>query len=207
MSKIFNYTKGYDVIKFDTIGACLPGYASTLAPIFASFAGIVADDYVENGQLVKVVRDTTGKMNALTIKGIVANDAATAVAGVVMSDLKGQHFINDSGVQYVYQTAKGQTATVLRNGYIWVPVQNTTPTITKGGTVYMRNVAGAASTAQQYYPIGGIESVADSGKNVALTNFEFTGLVGFPCTGQNNGTTTTGLTGRTAQVKVSLGNL
>ena len=204
MSKIFNYTKGYDVIKFDTIGACLPGYASTLAPIFASFAGIVADDYVENGQLVKVVRDTTGKMNALTIKGIVANDAATAVAGVVMSDLKGQHFINDSGVQYVYQTAKGQTATVLRNGYIWVPVQNATPTIAKGGAVYMRNKASATNTA---LPIGGVESAAASGENVALTNFEFTGLVGFPCTGQNNGTTTTGLTGRTAQVKVSLGNL
>ena len=204
MSKIFNYTKGYDVIKFDTIGACLPGYASTLAPIFASFAGIVADDYVENGQLVKVVRDTTGKMNALTIKGIVANDAATAVAGVVMSDLKGQHFINDSGVQYVYQTAKGQTATVLRNGYIWVPVQNATPTIAKGGAVYMRNKASTTNTA---LPIGGIESASVSGENVALTNFEFTGLVGFPCTGQNNGTTTTGLTGRTAQVKVSLGNL
>lgn len=204
MSKIFNYTKGYDVIKFDTIGACLPGYASTLAPIFASFAGIVADDYVENGQLVKVVRDNTGKMNALTIKGIVANDAATAVAGVVMSDLKGQHFINDSGVQYIYQTAKGQTATVLRNGYIWVPVQNATPTIAKGGAVYMRNKASTTNTA---LPIGGIESAAVSGENVALTNFEFTGLVGFPCTGQNNGTTTTGLTGRTAQVKVSLGNL
>lgn len=204
MSKIFNYTKGYDVIKFDTIGACLPGYASTLAPIFASFAGIVADDYVENGQLVKVVRDTEEKMNALTIEGIVANDAATAVAGVVMSDLKGQHFINDSGVQYVYQTAKGQTATVLRNGYIWVPVQNATPTIAKGGAVYMRNKASTTNTA---LPIGGIESAAVSGENVALTNFEFTGLVGFPCTGQNNGTTTTGLTGRTAQVKVSLGNL
>lgn len=204
MSKIFNYTKGYDVIKFDTIGACLPGYASTLAPIFASFAGIVADDYVENGQLVKVVRDTTEKMNALTIKGIVANDAATAVAGVVMSDLKGQHFINDSGVQYIYQTAKGQTATVLRNGYIWVPVQNATPTIAKGGAVYMRNKASTTNTA---LPIGGIESASISGENVALTNFEFTGLVGFPCTGQNNGTTTTGLTGRTAQVKVSLGNL
>lgn len=204
MSKIFNYTKGYDVIKFDTIGACLPGYASTLAPIFASFAGIVADDYVENGQLVKVVRDNTGKMNALTIKGIVANDTSTAVAGVVMSDLKGQHFINDSGVQYVYQTAKGQTATVLRNGYIWVPVQNATPTIAKGGAVYMRNKASSTNTA---LPIGGIESAALSGENVALTNFEFTGLVGFPCTGQNNGTTTTGLTGRTAQVKVSLGNL
>ena len=159
MSKIFNYTKGYDVIKFDTIGACLPGYASTLAPIFASFAGIVADDYVENGQLVKVVRDTTGKMNALTIKGIVANDAATAVAGVVMSDLKGQHFINDSGVQYVYQTAKGQTATVLRNGYIWVPVQNATPTIAKGGAVYMRNKASTTNTA---LPIGGIASAAAS---------------------------------------------
>lgn len=204
MSKIFNYTKGYDVIKFDTIGACLPGYASTLAPIFASFAGIVADDYVENGQLVKVVRDTTGKMNALTIKGIVANDTATVVAGVVMSDLKGQHFINDSGIQYVYQTAKGQTATVLRNGYIWVPVQNATPTIAKGGAVYMRNKASTTNTA---LPIGGIESSAVSNENVALTNFEFTGLVGFPCTGQNNGTTTTGLTGRTAQVKVSLGNL
>ena len=204
MSKIFNYTKGYDVIKFDTIGACLPGYASTLAPIFASFAGIVADDYVENGQLVKVVRDTTGKMNALTIKGIVANDTATVVAGVVMSDLKGQHFINDSGVQYIYQTAKGQTATVLRNGYIWVPVQNATPTIAKGGAVYMRNKASTTNTA---LPIGGIESSAVSSENVALTNFEFTGLVGFPCTGQNNGTTTTGLTGRTAQVKVSLGNL
>ena len=204
MSKIFNYTKGYDVIKFDTVGACLPGYASTLAPIFASFAGIVADDYVENGQLVKVVRDTTGKMNALTIKGIVANDAATAVAGVVMSDLKGQHFINDSGIQYVYQTAKGQTATVLRNGYIWVPVQNATPTIAKGGAVYMRNKASTTNTA---LPIGGIESASVSNENVALTNFEFTGLVGFPCTGQNNGTTATGLTGRTAQVKVSLGNL
>lgn len=204
MSKIFNYTKGYDVIKFDTIGACLPGYASTLAPIFASFAGIVSDDYVENGQLVKVVRDTAEKMNSLTIEGIVANDAATAVAGVVMSDLKGQHFINDSGVQYIYQTAKGQTATVLRNGYIWVPVQNATPTIAKGGAVYMRNKASSTNTA---LPIGGIESAAASGENVALTNFEFTGLVGFPCTGQNNGTTTTGLTGRTAQVKVSLGNL
>ena len=204
MSKIFNYTKGYDVIKFDTIGACLPGYASTLAPIFASFAGIVSDDYVENGQLVKVVRDTEEKMNALTIEGIVANDAATAVAGVVMSDLKGQHFINDSGVQYIYQTAKGQTATVLRNGYIWVPVQNATPTIAKGGAVYMRNKASSTNTA---LPIGGIESASISGENVALTNFEFTGLVGFPCTGQNNGTTTTGLTGRTAQVKVSLGNL
>lgn len=204
MSKIFNYTKGYDVIKFDTIGACLPGYASTLAPIFASFAGIVSDDYVENGQLVKVVRDTEEKMNALTIEGIVANDAATAVAGVVMSDLKGQHFINDSGVQYIYQTAKGQTATVLRNGYIWVPVQNATPTIAKGGAVYMRNKASTTNTA---LPIGGIESASISGENVALTNFEFTGLVGFPCTGQNNGTTTTGLTGRTAQVKVSLGNL
>ena len=93
---------------------------------------------------------------------------------------------------------KNQSISVLRTGYVWVPVQDN-GTITAGGAVYVRTKADATNTA---LPIGGIETGADSGDCLAWTGATFTGQVGFPLSATTNGTSSSGLTARVAQIKL-----
>ncbi len=53
--------------------------------------------------------------------------------------------------------------------------------------------------------VGGIESAADTTNTVALTKCHFTGLSGYPTGSTNDGTTSTQITGRTAEILLELG--
>ena len=93
----------------------------------------------------------------------------------------------------------------MREGYVWVPVQDATPTITRDAAIYVRIAADSGNDAAL---IGGIESASVASETAQVTSIVWTGNYGFPETGQNNGSTETyGATGRTAEVKVQLGLL
>lgn len=195
MSQLFNYTKIKEV--FSKVGAAVPGKQTTLAPQPVVFAAIAGED-LEAGQAVAITR-TNGVYVAT------ACDDADDFEGIILADVHAQEVRTDLANQQIYQFKAGTTISVLRNGYVWVPIQNATPTIARGGTVYIREAANATNTA---LPVGGLESALVSDETVALNGITFTGKVGFPLSGTQNGTTVaSGLTGRTAEVKIELGLL
>ena len=195
MAKYFNYTKPYEV--FSKVGAALPGFQTTLAPQPITFAAVAAEE-LEAGQLVEVTKSNgVFKVSKCT--------AAAKAAGIVLADVHAQIVREGLGNQQIYAFAAGQTVTVMREGYVWVPVQDATPTITRGNAVYVRIAADSDNDAAL---IGGIESAAVSDETAQVSAIVWTGNVGFPETGNNNGSTETyGATGRTAEVKVQLGLL
>lgn len=193
MSKFFSYTNVKEV--FSKIGAALPGKQTTLAPQPIVFAAVAKED-LEAGAAVKVT-----KSNGVFF--VEECDDADDFAGIVLADVHAQMVKTGNGVQQIYAFPAGSTVSVLRNGYVWVPVQDATPTIAHDGTVYIREAANATNTA---LPVGGLESALVSDETAALSGIAFTGNVGFPLQGTQNGTTVAGgLTGRTAEVKVELG--
>ena len=195
MSKFFSYTNIKEV--FSKVGAALPGHQTVLAPQPIVFAAIAKED-VEAGQAVKVSKTSDGAWQVE--KCALAAD----FAGIVLADVHAQRGVGN-GQQFIYEFKKGSTVSVMRNGYVWVPVEDATPTIAHDGTVYIRIAANASNTA---IPVGGLESASVASETASLSGIKFTGNVGFPLTGEQNGTTVAGgLTGRTAEVKVELGLL
>lgn len=195
MSKLFNYTSPKEV--FSKVGAALPGKQTLLAPQPIVFAGVAGED-LEAGQAVEV-----SKSNGVFV--VTKCDAAADFAGIVLADVHAQHVKDSNGMQHIYAFPKGTTVSVLREGYVWVAVQNATPTITRGASAYVRIAANASNAS---LAVSGIESAAVEDETAALTGCKFTGNVGFPCVGENNGSTVlNGATGRTAEVKVELGLL
>lgn len=195
MAKFFNYTKPFEV--FSKVGAALPGFQTTLAPQPIVFAAI-ADEDLEAGQLVEVAKSN----GVFKVKHCTA---AAKAAGIVLADVHAQIVREGLGNQQIFAFAKGQTVSVMREGYVWVPVQDATPTITRDAAIYVRIAADSGNDAAL---IGGIESASVASETAQVTGIVWTGNYGFPETGQNNGSTETyGATGRTAEVKVQLGLL
>ena len=192
MSKLFNYSAIKDVYNKNGM---LPGQQGFISGNDQIAVGIANDsDYLENGQVVKI--DLTDIKNP-QFKAIQASDSATVLYGIVLADVHAQIFYTPGRPQFIYRY-KNQSVSVLRTGYVWVPVQDNA-SITAGGQVYVRVTASSTNT---YLPIGGIETSADSAKCVAWTGASFTGQVGYPLTATTNGTSSSGLTAKVAQIKL-----
>lgn len=185
---IFNYTKVHDVYK--NRGAALPGQITTDAGVITVAA--IADEVLYPGQAVELFEENgvTKAKNAT---------AAAKVMGIVLEDVHAQIGVNNLKHQFINEVKEGQEVTVMRKGYVWVPIENATPTIARDGSVYVRTVAGSGKV------VGGLATAADGSNNAAVTGIKLTGQAGFPLSGQQNGTTATAITGRTAEVKVELG--
>lgn len=185
---IFNYTKIHDVYK--QRGAALPGQITTDAGVITVAA--IANEVLYPGQAVELYEDNgvTKAKNATT---------AAKFSGIVLEDIHAQVGVQNLKHQFINEVKAGQEVTVMRHGYVWVPIENATPTIARNGSVYIRTVAGSGKV------VGGLATAADSSNNAALTGIKLTGQAGFPLTGEQNGTTATAITGRTAEVKVELG--
>jgi hypothetical protein len=200
-STIFNYSGVKDTVNFS---AGLPGQRGRISPLDLIVTAIVkSGKTLENGMACKITFNSTSKV--YEAEPIAANDSVDVFDGFVIQDITAQKSdYTVGGPQFIYSYV-GVPVSVLRNGYVWIPVQNATPTITSGGAVYMRTVADATITN---LPIGGIESADDSTDTSILAKVLFTGQYGFPLQGTNNGTTVaSGLTGRTALLMVNLGNI
>lgn len=192
----FNYNSSVKEV-FSKVGAALPGKQTVLAPQPIVFAAVAAEN-LEAGQAVEVTKvNGVFKVSHCT--------AAAKFAGIVLADVHAQAIRTGNGVQHIAIFPAGSTVSVLREGYVWVPVQNATPTITRGNAAYVRIAADSNNAALE---VGGLESASVTNQTAALTGCTFTGNYGFPLQGENNGSTVAnGATGRTAEVKVELGLL
>lgn len=201
-STIFNYTGVKDTVNF---AGGLPGQAAIVpGPTYRASVLVANGQTLENGQLVKLSKSN----GSYLASAIASGDAASVVAGVVMQDVTSQKELVGIGKpQFIYAYPAGTPITLLRTGYIYVPVQNASPTITWNNSIYMRNATSAGNAA---LPIGGVESATGTG-NVEVSAIKFTGETGFPLSGNQNGSVVVNgvniLTGRTALVKVDLGLL
>lgn len=188
---IFNYSRIPDAVK-KANGAYLPGHIAEVTPVDVKYAAIAGAD-LEDGQLVKKSY-TNG---VLTVSPLDASDATTAIFGVVVHDIRGQRVAGD-GIIHTY--VAGQEVTVMRVGYIAVPVQDS-GTVTAGASVYFRNAVDSTNK----HPVGGVETTAVSNAVVQFVGATFTGQVGYPLSSTQNGTTATAITARTAVIKLDLG--
>ena len=195
MSLIFNYSRIKDTVS----RANLPGQKGKVAGNVDSITAFVTGSTgkYENGMAVKIVADSNGIRRATPIA---SGDTADKVAGFIIQDLRGETVISQpfGAPRFIHEYANGVEVSVMSKGVIWVPVQDSGE-ITAGSAVYIRNAADSTNGK----PIGGIESATATG-NVKLTGAYFTGRVGYPLANQNNGTTTAGLTGKTAEIAIEL---
>lgn len=178
---LFNYPSGLTE-NFNRSGAYMPGQITKsgwkLAPSLNTRS---QDPRIEFGQVVKRKVTDTGLPYASAIE---TNDTADKIYGIAVRDVVSQSQADYGAfqVQYIYTYFPGQPITVLKEGYICVPVQNGTPAV--GGKVYVRV---AANVANANLPIGGIEAVNTPNETVELTGATFESGPLFPM----NGTSTT----------------
>lgn len=189
---LFNYSKSPDVVK-KSGGGFLPGHMSAVSPVDVKVAA-VAGGALEDGQVVKMSLSN----GIVTVSALASGNAATDVYGVIIHDVHGERSLGE-GIIHTY--VAGDHVTVLRQGYVAVPLQDVKTNVTAGGTVYVRVTASGSNAG---LPIGGIETAADSAKCVAISA-KFTGEVGCPLTGTQNGTTASAVTQTTAIIKLTLG--
>lgn len=190
MAKFFDYSRVSDV--YSTRGAALPGQFTTDAGM-TTFAAVAGED-LEPGQAVQITVE-----NGVVIASNCTN--ADKLAGIVLLDVHAQVSRDSLKHEFINKFEKGSTVSVVRKGYVWIPIENATPTVVHDGSVYLRSVADAGKL------VGGFATAADSSNNAVINGVKLTGNVGFPLSGKNNGTTSTAVTGRTAEVKVELGLL
>lgn len=178
---LFNYTSGLKEV-FDRNGNYVPGQIAKsgwkLAPALNTLS---TEPAIEFGQVVKRGITAEGLPYATSIA---TGDTADDIYGIAIRDVVSQAQANfgASTTSYIYTYHAGQGVSVMREGYIAVPVQAGTPTV--GGKVYVRV---AANTANPNLPIGGIEATAAAGENVEWEGATFESGAFFPM----NGTSTT----------------
>lgn len=203
MSRLFNYSQIKDTANFDGM---LPGQQSRVHNTDVKFATIVnpvdlsdvAVEYLESGELVTLHRgnEKTDGIDYKTVyanRGTVAEFSASEPYGVVVADVRGQ-MTRVAGPNFIYKHPANHTVTVLTQGYIYVPVQDNGE-ILANGSVYTDKV-------------GGILTASSTNENkVELPNAKFTGLWGYPLTSKQNGTSSTNLTGKTAEILLTVGLL
>lgn len=173
---LFNYASGLKDTYIRT-GSYLPGEITKTgwkqAPSLNSAIAI------EFGQAVK--RVVTGAVPIAS--PIETSDTAADLYGIAVRDVQSQSQVTYGAYtkSFISNYIPGQGITVIRKGWVCVPVQNGTPTI--GGTVYMRV---AANSGNANLPIGGFETSNSSGECVAINATFESGPI-FPM----NGTSTT----------------
>lgn len=194
---LFNYTSGLSEV-FNRTGSYVPGQIAKsgwkLAPALNTLSSSPA---IEFGQVVKRVVDANGLPYASAIE---SGDTADVIYGIAVRDVTSQSTL-DLGVtpQYIYSYHPGQAITVLREGYICVPVQNGTPAV--GGKVYVR-VAANADNAN--LPIGGIETTLVAGETVELPGATFESGAYFPFNGTSVTPTESIATSQCATIFITL---
>lgn len=194
---LFNYSSGLKDT-FIRQGSYLPGQIAKTgwkqAPALNTLA---TEPNIEFGQAVKRAVNDNNLPYATAIE---SGDAATDLYGIAVRDVVSQSSVTygANGTSFIYSFANGQPVTILRKGWIAIPVQNGTPTV--GGTVYMRVTA---SDTNANLPIGGFETAADDGKCVAIpATFESVAL--FPMNGVSTAPTADVATSQTAVIYLDL---
>lgn len=194
---LFNYSSGLKDT-FIRQGSYLPGQIAKTgwkqAPALNSLAN---EPNIEFGQAVK--RAVTDKSLPYAT-AIESGDAATDLYGIAVRDVVSQSLVSYGAntTSFIYSFANGQPVTILRKGWIAIPVQNGTPAI--GGTVYMRVTA---SETNPNLPIGGFETAADDGKCVAI-NATFESVALFPMNGVSTAPDAEKATSQTAVIYIDL---
>lgn len=190
---LFNYNSGLK----DTFirgGSYLPGQIAKAG--WKQVLSLNTNEAIEFGQVVK--RDVSGAVPFAV--ALEASDTAADVYGIAVRDVQSQGQVN-YGVftkSFINSYNPGQPVSIMRKGFITVPVQNGTPTV--GGTVYVRVTASSGNT---YLPIGGIETAADEGKCVAIkATFESGAL--FPMNGVTTAPSSSVPTSATAVIYLDL---
>jgi len=171
-SKLFDYASGHSQV-FDQNGAYLPGRLPKTGYQVVETFQTDATKPVEYGEVVKI-----SATDAKKVVPIEAGDAAADVYGVVVRTYNQiSNATYASGVnQFVYQPAPGQAVSVMRKGWIAIPVQKGTPAV--GTTLTVRI---ALATPDTGLPIGGIEAGdAVALETVAVTGMRFVSGPGFP---------------------------
>lgn len=189
---LFNYTSGLKDT-FIRTGSYMPGQiAKTGWKQAPALNSLTTNPAIEFGQAVKRAVDGNNLPYAAAIQ---TGDTAADLYGIAVRDVVSQSQVSLGAFtnSYISTFTPGQAVTILRKGWIAVPVQNGTPTI--GGTVYMRVTA---SETNVNLPIGGFETAADDGKCVAIPA-TFEGVATFPMNGIS---TTPNETTATSQVAV-----
>lgn len=173
---LFNYGSGLKDTYIRT-GSYLPGEITKTG--WKQAPSLNSDIAIEFGQAVK--RDVSGAVPLAV--NIAASDTAADLYGIAVRDVQSQNQVSYGAYtnSFIYTYTPGQGITVLRKGWIAVPVQNGTPAV--GGTVYMRV---AANSGNANLPIGGFETSDSSGECVAINAIFESGPI-FPM----NGTSTT----------------
>lgn len=174
---LFNYTSGLSEV-FNRTGSYLPGQLTKSGWKMAPSLNTLSNQpRIEFGQVIKRAVNAAGLPYATSIA---AGDTAANVYGIAIRDVVSQSQADYGAFQasQIYTYFPGQPISVLRKGYISVPVQNGTPTV--GGKVYIRI---AANEANANLPIGGIETAAVEDETVELPNAVFESGAYFPMNG------------------------
>lgn len=197
MSTIFNYSRMKDTVNKSGM---LPGQKSRVTPvdvIRSKASSVTADIY--DGMLVKLVVDANGVERVEPI-----TSSTDKVFGVVVQDLRGSREAVTFGTpQYITKYIPGSTVSVMLKGYIYVPV-HTAGAIIAGDKVYM------LTTTSGKAPVGAI--VTEAGSTVTVDGQEteiaeeinavFTGNYGYPLSSTQDGSTSSALTAKTAEIAV-----
>lgn len=192
---LFNYNSGLKQV-FNRDGSYLPGQKAKTG--WKLVESLNSNQVIEFGQVVKRVIDETTNVPLAT--SIVEDDDYTSFYGVALRDVVSQSSsnFNSTNANYITNYYIGCPISVMREGYVSVPVQNGEPYV--GGQVYVRV---APSIKNPNLPIGGIEALGDVG-NVAWKNVFFKSNGYFAMEGTNNYTTSENPTSQCATIQLMI---
>lgn len=191
---LFNYPNGLKE-EFNRDGSYMPGtITKTGWQLCESINSLATNPPIEFGTVLK--RTTTN--NGLPYVTTIAEDDSFEVFyGIAVKDDVSQNTVNVSEFQnqIIHQYTAGYPISVMKSGYITVPIQAGTPIA--GNPVWVRV---APSTDNPSLHIGGIEAEASVG-NVAWKNVEFISGPYYPLNGTEQ-TTSNGATSMCATIFV-----
>lgn len=171
---LFNYNSGIKET-FNRKGSYLPGQITKNGwKMIDAINSRTNDNAIEFGTVLKRLIDNNTKIPYVT--SIEEDDVYTVFYGIAIRDVVGQSSANLTSPEanFIKTYHKGQQISVMREGYVCVPVQNGTPI--PGDQVYVRV---APSLENPNLPIGGIEAIAALG-TVAWKGVTFESGAYFP---------------------------
>lgn len=195
---LFNYNSGIKEI-FLRKGAYLPGQiAKSGWKLVESVNSLNTNPAIEFGTVLKRQIEPTTKIPYVT--QIEEDDEPSDFYGVAVKDVTSEISVDlaSTNARIIKNYLNGVAISVMREGYICVPVQNGTP-IT-GEQVYVRIMP---SMTNPSLPIGGIEALASQG-TIAWKNVFFESGPYFPLEGNNISTSADTPTSQCATIKVAI---
>lgn len=196
---LFNYNSGIKEL-FNRQGSYLPGQMSKTTDLFftESINSLDTNEPIEFGTVLK--REIDVNTNIPYVCPIEEDDTYDKFYGIAIRDIISQYATNYGANQsnFITSYVNGYPISVLREGYITVPVQNGTPI--PGQPVYVRVMT---STDNPNLPIGGIEATASTG-TVEWKNVKFVSGPYFPAQGNSTTPTAQIPTSQCATIYVSI---